>query len=297
MKNIPSFLLSLFIFIAFVSLGQKNKNREITPARGHYKQLAVINPNPKSSSEAIDKQKFPFDQALADRRLSLKPVYLQNVSVEDFNIPDAPANSSEQTRAEINYLLALQQHRKAEDVRKSLYMADVYYNLRVKPSDSTYARYRSHLFHIGRSIGTWFNPETLPVTADFMANVWRDASFFTWSLKYKYARIRPNVIDPALKNLQETDWAAYPSGHAANSYINAYIYQELAPEFTDIFVKDAYDMAHSREILGVHYPSDSEASRIFARQFVNMLFQNEKFLQDFENVKREWALKAKESLK
>ena len=33
------------------------------------------------------------------------------------------------------------------------------------------------------------------------------------------------------------------------------------------------DMAHSREILGVHYPSDSEASRIFARQFVNKLFQ------------------------
>ncbi len=207
----------------------------------------------------------------------------------------APANSSDQTRAEINYLLALQKYRSKEDVRSSLYMADVYYNPRVKPGDSTYARYRNNLFFIGRSIGTWFNPETLPVTADFMANVWRDASFFIWSLKFKYARIRPYVIDASLKNVQETDWAAYPSGHAANSYINAYIYQELAPEFTDVFVKDAYDMAHSREIIGVHYPSDSEASRIFARQFVNMLFQNDKFLRDLEGVKREWASKARES--
>jgi acid phosphatase (class A) len=128
-----------------------------------------------------------------------------------------------------------------------------------------------------------------------MANVWRDASYFIWSFKYKYLRVRPYVVDPSIQNLEDANWAAYPSGHAANSYINAYIYQELAPEFADIFLKDAYDMAHSREIIGVHYPSDSEASRIFARQFVNALFQNEKFLQDIEKVKQEWNKKAKES--
>jgi acid phosphatase (class A) len=60
-------------------------------------------------------------------------------------------------------------------------------------------------------------------------------------------------------------------------------------------MKDAYDMAHSREILGVHYPSDSESARVFARQFVNRLFTNEKFLKDFELAKKEWAEKAKES--
>ena len=116
-------------------------------------------------------------------------------------------------------------------------------------------------------------------------------------MKFKYARIRPVVVDPRIKNLQETNWAAYPSGHASNSYINAYIYQELAPEFTDVFTKDAYDMAHSREIIGVHYPSDSESARIFARQFVNKLFQNEKFLTDFEKVKQEWADHAKETFR
>jgi Membrane-associated phospholipid phosphatase len=109
-----------------------------------------------------------------------------------------------------------------------------------------------------------------------MARVWQDASYFIWAMKYKYLRVRPYVLDSTIHNLEETNWAAYPSGHAANSYINAYLYQELAPEFSDIFLKDAYDMAHSREILGVHYPSDSEASRIFARQFVNKLFENDR---------------------
>jgi acid phosphatase (class A) len=114
-------------------------------------------------------------------------------------------------------------------------------------------------------------------------------------MKFKYLRVRPYTIDPSLPYLEDANWAAYPSGHAANSYINAYIYQELGPEFTEVFLKDAYDMAHSREILGVHYPSDSEASRVFARQFVNALFTNEKFLTDFQAVKKEWQEKGMET--
>jgi acid phosphatase (class A) len=292
MKTTCSILL--FSIVSSIAYGQQKSQHALTPARGHYKQLASFSPEPKSPQEDIDKQKFLTDKETVERRLSLKPFYLQDLSLENFKLPDAPANSSAQTRAEISYLLALQKYRTPEDVRTSLYMADIYYNLRVKPGDSTYNQYRNNLFFIGRSIGSWFNPETLPVTADFMANVWRDASYFIWSLKFKYARIRPYIIDRDLKNLQETDWASYPSGHAANSYINAYLYQELAPEFTDIFIKDAYDMAHSREILGVHYPSDSEVSRIFARQFVNKLLENKKFLQDFENVKKEWSSQARE---
>ncbi|MEO7992045.1 MAG: phosphatase [Chryseolinea sp.] len=295
MKKIFAFFPLLFILSSIVSFAQKHTAKDPTSIRGHYKQLVTFSPRPKSSNEEIDKQKFPFDSASAARRLSLKPIYLENVKLNDFKIPDPPANSSEQTRAEINYLLALQTHRTKLDVESSLYMANVYYNLRVKPQDSTYARFRGNLFFIGRSIGSWFNPKDLPVTADVMSRVWQDASFFMWSFKYKFLRIRPYVIDPTLKNLENTDWAAYPSGHAFNSYVNAYIYQELAPEFSDFFIKDAYDMAHSREIIGVHYPSDSEASRVLARQFVNKLFENEKFLKDFELVKKEWAVKAKET--
>jgi acid phosphatase (class A) len=286
------------VAISSLAMGQaKPIKRELVPARGHYKQLNEFSPKPKTAGEEIDKKKFFTDAATVERRMSRKPNYLKDVSVDDFKIPEVPANSSDQTKAEIEYLLALQKHRTEEDVRASLFYADVYYNLSVKPGDPTYETYRRNLFHIGRSIGSWFNPNDLPVTADFMAAVWQDASYFIWSLKFKYARVRPVVIDSRVKNLQETDWAAYPSGHASNSYINAYIFQELAPEFTDVFTKDAYDMAHSREILGVHYPSDSESARIFARQFVNMLFENEKFRNDFEKVKTEWKEKAKEKLK
>lgn len=283
-------LVALFLFSHIILQAQP---RELTPARGHYKQLQSYNTKPSAPDLEIDKQKFPYDAAVAERRLSLKPYYLSEKT--SFIIADPPANSSEQTRAEINYLMALQNQRTDDQVRAALHMAKIYYNLRVTQKDSTYAQYRQNLFQIGRSVGSWFSPETLPVTADFMAHVWQDASFFIWTYKYKFLRIRPYVIDPTLDNLEETDWAAYPSGHAANSYVNAYVYAELAPEFADVFIKDAYDMAHSREILGVHYPSDSESSRMLARQLVNELFKNEKFRKDFELVKKEWKEKAKET--
>jgi acid phosphatase (class A) len=288
-------IILLFLASASISLAQKQKNRELTPVKGYYKSLQAFSAKPKSANEDADQHKFPYDAATAERRLALKPYYLTNVTLEDFKIPDPPANSSEQTRAELNYLLQLQQQRTQLDIESSMYMAGVYYNLRTKPEDSTYSHYRQNLFHVGRSIGSWFNPNDLPLTADFIAHVWQDASYYLWAAKYKYLRVRPVVLDPDIHNLEETNWPAYPSGHAANSYVNAYIYEMLAPEFSEVFIKDAYDMAHSREIIGVHYPSDSEASRVLARQLVNRLFQNEKFLNDFAAVKKEWAEKAKES--
>lgn len=298
-------LKSIFFSIVFAlgllpAVAQKGKkaqpNKALDAPRGHYEQLSHLDKAPRSAYASMDTLRFPYDQVQAERRTSLKPIFLGHLTKEDFNLPDPPANSSLQTREELNYLLRLQQQRTEDDERSGLYKANVYYSIRTKPGDVSYIRFRQNLFYIGRSMGTWFNPENLPLTADLMAQVWQDASFFVWSFKNHYLRIRPYVLEPQLKNLEETDWAAYPSGHAANSYINAYIYQELAPEFRDVFIKDALDMAHSRELIGVHYPSDSEISRIFARKFVNKLFESEKFRSAFEAVRQEWALKAKESL-
>ncbi|MDO3628594.1 hypothetical protein [Mucilaginibacter sp. BT774] len=309
LKAKPAIRLTIFLFLGMtlslnVTYGQTtvqmkhkgNYSRALTPARGHYKQLASFSPAPKSPNEEIDKKKYITPQASIDKRLRIKPIYLVNVSADDFKLPDPPANSSAQTRAELNYLVEMEKNRTEEDIRRCHYVSGIYYNLNIHQGDSTYDQNRKNLFYVGRSIGIWFNPQTLPLTADLLANVWRDANYFIWSLKYKYARLRPYILEPKLKNLEEADAPAYPTGTATDSYILANILQELAPEFTDVFIKDAYDMSQSRETIEVHFPSDVEGSRILARQFVNKLFQNKKFLSDFENVKKEWDSKGKESL-
>jgi acid phosphatase (class A) len=104
------------------------------------------------------------------------------------------------------------------------------------------------------------------------------------------------MLDSRIRDLEQSRAASYPSGHVVYAYIYAYIYQELAPDFTDVFIGKADAMAHARQIIGVHYPSDCEVSRIFARQFVTKLFQNEQFLRDFAEVKKEWDAHSRQAL-
>ncbi len=148
MKKILFAFGFLFTY-SFLSAQSDQYVKSLSPARGHYKDLAAY--DPKSQGEEIDKQKFPLNAAAAERARNLKPYYLQDVDLSEFKIPDPPANSSEQTRAEINYLLRLQQQRTEESVESSLYMAGVFYNVRIKAEDSLYSIYRQNLFFVGRS--------------------------------------------------------------------------------------------------------------------------------------------------
>ena len=306
--------------LLLTTLFANSQNVKDAPASwGHYKKLATYSTIPTKGMEAFDtlhfvlatgetkvahieriggpsaeKQAAPESKCdpaacqpgeLIGNGRKRTPFYLS--TTEKFFIPDFPANSSERTRAELDYLLQLQQQRTEEDVRASLFYAGVYYRTSIQPTDKDYSKFQRNLFHVGRSIGTWFNADSLPLTAALVANVWKDAEYLIWKYKNYFIRIRPYKIEPNLKNLEETNWAAYPSGHATNSYFNAYLYSELLPEFNSFFIKDAYDMAHSREIIGVHYPSDSESGRILAWQIVKKLLTNEKFKKDFDVAKEE----------
>ena len=255
-------------------------SRPLTPARGHYKTLAALSPKPGFSGSGQDSVKYPLDKKFEEEVLSDKPVYLLNKSLDDFQLPAPPANSSEQTRAELNYLLDLQKTRTPEDIRSSLYMSNVFET----PSD------------VGRSIGCWAAPQQLPLIDSLLSHITRDADFFLWLIKFKWCRPRPFMLDSYIRDLEPSRAASYPSGHVVYAYIHAYIYQELAPDFTDVFIAKADAMAHARQIIGVHYPSDCEVSRVFARQFVTKLFQNDKFLREFAEAKKEWIAHSGQAL-
>lgn len=281
-KTLIIFSLSIQLF----AQNSKNQPRILTPINGHYKTLSII--SGKAIPDSTDRMQFGLEEQSPKDALKLKlmPQYLL-IPVSEFKIPEFPANSSKQTKAEIEYLLKLQATARSEEkVKESLEFANVYYNVFVKETDENYAKMQSNLFHMGRQIN-WFTPDKLPKTAKLMTKLWSDATYYFWALKFKYNRIRPYKLDSRIVNLNNTNFQAYPSGHASASYVAAYIFQELFPEKKDLFVKNAFDMAYSREIIGVHYPSDSEAGRIFARQFVNELLKNEKFIKEFEEVQKE----------
>jgi hypothetical protein len=309
--------LQLPLFITLIGFSQST--RQAPPAWGHYKKLSTYSTKPakgmetfdtlhfilasgetkvehveRSGGPSIEKTKAPGSKCdptacqpgelIGNGRKRIS--YYLNAT-EKFFIPDFPANSSQHTRNELDYLLQLQTQLSEDDVRTSMFYAGVYYRTSVQRGDNDYKKFQRNLFHIGRSIGTWFNADSLPLTAALAANVWKDAEYLIWKYKNYFIRIRPYKLEPKLQNLEETNWAAYPSGHATNSYVNAYLYSHLLPEFSSFFIKDAYDMAHSREIIGVHYPSDSESGRVLAWQLIKRLLSTEKFKKDFEAAKDE----------
>lgn len=295
MKPLSLLLISIITTQFVFAQTAQSKQNPVPPAWGHYQKLQQLPSSAQAGQEATDARRFELTTAhkqVTDLSVTevfgfrlRKPFYLKGT--ETFSIAPPPANSSAQTRAELNFLLQLQQRRSEEDIRASKYYATVYYNTETKPGDADYERMQRNLFHIGRSIGTWFNADSLPVTAALAVNVWKDASFVIWKYKNYFLRIRPGKLEPELKYLEETQWAAYPSGHATNSYVNAYLYAALIPEFESFFLKDAYDMAHSREIIGVHYPSDSESGRLLAYELIQRLMKNEQFQKDFAAAKEE----------
>lgn len=254
----------------------------------HYPKLASLSTEARAAQRGLDRQQFSLSAMSAGylKVLDVAPAYL-DVPPAAFVLPEFPANSSAQTRAELDHLLELQARRTPEEIAQSQQFAGVYYRLSVKPDDPDWPRMRQNLFHLGRQLGPWFSPGSLPVTADFMARVWSDASYYLWAAKFRFNRVRPYTIEPRLQNLETPNFPAYPSGHSSNSYAAAYVYELLLPEHRDLFVRNARDMAYSREILGVHFASDSESGRIFARQFVDRLRQEPAFQKDLEAARQE----------
>ena len=259
-----------------------------TGALDHYQRIAALNGESRAEQHGLDRQQFSL-AAMSPaylKVLDVKPTYL-DVPPTTFHLAEFPANSSQQTRAELDHLLELQARRTPDEIAYSHKLAGVYYRLSVRPEDEDWPRMRQNLFHMGHQLGAWFSPESLPVTADFMARVWSDASYYLWAAKFRFNRVRPWTIEPRLKNLETPNFPAYPSGHSSNSWVAAYVYELLLPEQRDVFRRNARDMAYSREILGVHFASDSESGRLFARQFVDRLMQEAAFRKDLDEARRE----------
>ena len=257
--------------------------------RDHYARLSNLAAGP--ADPTVDSMRFPLDKwgDLYAWRL-LKPHYV-STPVSAFTAITPPANGSAQTRAELDYLLALQASRTPEDQAWCEQLAGVYYHpLIVNPSDKRFTANRDNLFFVGRGLGAWFSQSTLPRTTDLLARVQHDAMIHMVELKLQYARPRPHHLEPRLRAQDERiPHGSYPSGHSFVSHVNAEVLARLAPHRREALVASAREMAWSRELLGVHYPSDSEAGRILAQDFVRFLFENADFRRDFAKVQQEWS--------
>jgi len=292
--SIKAFNISMFLFISlFLSscLAQES-NDSIRPLseidstpKDHYFSTSQFSKEASRTDQTLDAISFP-DKAMVLVTKLISPKYLEKAEIEelilDFN---PPANSSAQTRAELDFLLELQASRTEEQMSEALRMHDVVY--------FPIVGYRSdeHLFfELYEIFGEDFNPQNYPNTKKLLGNIMKEMRVAEFTAKNHFLRARPRQLEPDLRPLKKMDSSSFASGHTLWAYMQAYIFAELMPEKRDEFLELAYEIGFSREILGVHYPSDEEASRILSHNILLKVWEKPNFKNDFLKAQKEWKM-------
>jgi acid phosphatase (class A) len=81
---------------------------------------------------------------------------------------------------------------------------------------------------------------------------------------------------------------SFPSGHTLWAFLQAFVWGEIIPEKQGDFIALAEEIRRSREIMGIHYPSDNETSRQIAYKMLQYYLKKDDFKNDLKEAIREW---------
>jgi len=286
MKN----LLTALTFLMFAGCYAQNG---FPPATDHYKSLQSLNGSPNAARQWMDTIKYPpaeYGSSIA--YLIVKPHYLNDSQVKALSESvKFPANSSDPVRKELDYLLDLQSHRTPEQIKRVEFIGDVGYwpSVDLVPTHASYRQNLTDLFFEGREVlGDRVNSQSYPQIAEILKGVMRDMRIMEFTVKYKLLRPRPYHLEPKLQPLTRINSPSFASGHTLWAFVQAYTWGLIVPEKKDQFLALAEEIRRSREIMGIHYPSDNEAARKIAFQMVELYRLNNVFKEDLKRAQGEW---------
>lgn len=291
------FILGLFTLVSCTSSSQNVSPslHPLEPVSGHYKELQAFDSHPNPSRAHLDEIEFPPESYSSGTLIytMAAPHYLTQEQMDELkNSVKPPANSSDQTKAEIEFLLEWQNKRTSEQVDRSVdVLAPIGYwpHVDILPTHRRYNENLHNLFYEGREVlGETCTPEKYPATRRLLAGVTKDMRIMEFVVKYHIIRARPYHISEELEPLAQISSPSYASGHTLWAYIQAFTWSELVPSKRKQFLDVAYEVGESREIMGIHYPSDEEAARVLAHRMLTAMLENPSFRNDLEAAKKEW---------
>jgi acid phosphatase (class A) len=288
MKKTGLFLLLSLITIA--GLAQKHKLADVSD---HYKTLQQVSNTPNGSRAWMDTIKYPAaEYGSSIVYLLVKPYYLSDNQVKTLSESvKFPANSSDQVRKELDYMLDLQAKRTPEQVARVEFLGNIGYwpSINMVSSHLSYEQNLKDLFFEGRELmGENVNAKNFPKVSKLLQGVMQDMRVMEFTIKYKLFRPRPYHLESRLQPLMKINSPSFASGHTLWAFIQAFTWSEVAPEKQKDFIALAEEIRRSREIMGIHYPSDNEASRQVAYKMMQHYFKNDSFKKDLEEAINEW---------
>jgi len=188
-------------------------------------------------------------------------------------LPPPPAIGSAQQSAEIDVMLKLQSERTPADVK------------RIKKESKMTG------FIFSECLGSWFNPDDLPVTADFLDKVLVDSKTICSAAKKVFQRERPYLTDSRIHPCETEDTYSYPSSHSTRAMVLAMTISQILPDQKSALIALARKIGDDRALAGQHFPSDVAAGRILADAVFQKMMQNPEFQSDLMKAKQECEAK------
>ncbi len=218
-------------------------------------------------AQAVDEIRYPDDRwgDIFLNEIKSGPRLLRGVT---FEVVEPPANSSDETKQELAFLQELVKSSRDDDTLSRIYYEN-----------------KEASIH-GAFVKEGLLSEENELLFELMNTVYKEHGYFILERKKHFSRPRPTQLDQSLVLVIDNPMhAAYPSGHASQSYMMALILSDFDPEHTDVYKQFAIDIAHRREIAGVHYPSDSVAGRQLAVDVLAKLKEVPEFAERYAAVK------------
>ncbi|HZY81143.1 MAG TPA: phosphatase PAP2 family protein [Cyclobacteriaceae bacterium] len=288
MKN-----LSFSILLTIAVLSASAQTWSPAPVGDHYKALQQFSGKPSPERAWMDTIKYPPGEYSNSIVYTLvKPYYLSDNQVKALSESVMfPANSSDQTRKELDHMLEIESRRTPEQIKRVEYLANIGYwpTADLLTNHLQYKQNLKDLFFEGRElIGERITAENLPKTAILLKGVMRDMRIMEFTIKYKLLRVRPYHLEPKLHALAKINSPSFASGHTLWAFTQAFTWSLVIPEKEKEFIALAEEIRRSREIMGIHFPSDNEAARQVAAQMIQCYLQNTQFQNDLKAAREEW---------
>jgi acid phosphatase (class A) len=297
MKHLKLTLIFLLVFATAFS--QKNKLAEVSD---HYKTLQQFSSASNSARAWMDTIRYPpAEYGNSIVYLLVKPHYLTDNQVKTLSESvKFPANSSDEVRKELDYLLDLQEKRTPDQIARVTFLGNIGYwpSINLIPTHQSYEQNLKDLFFEARELmGENIYAKNFPKVSKLLQGVMQDMRVMEFTIKYKLYRPRPYHLESKLQPLMKINSPSFASGHTLWAFIQAFTWGEIIPGRQKEFIGLAEEIRRSREIMGIHFPSDNEASRQVAYKMMQHYFKNETFVKDYNDAVAEWKSQSPKYLK